>query len=114
MTYVSKMKKFKESPLFNNCYDKFVRFLKMSGQTFKSKDLEVVLGIRGTELRQLAQHARRSGVLICSGSYGYKYAKSKNDAESTVKHLKERMKSLQSTIRVMTLSDHYQTLTKGR
>jgi len=113
MNYRKQMDKFKETTLYKNCYYKFVNFLRMSGHPHKSKDLQVVLGISGSELRQLAQHARRSGTLICSGSYGYRYADTRKDAEATVKHLKQRMRSLQSTIRVIEKSDHYKRLTKG-
>ena len=113
MDYQEAIEKFENSPLFKNYYDRFVSFLKMSGHTFKSKELETVMGISGAEVRKLAQHARRSGVLICSGSYGYRYAKTKKDAFETVQHLKNRVSSLQSTIDAIENSVHYKSLMKG-
>ena len=111
--YVKEVQKFEESSLFNNYYNRFVTFLKMSGHYFKSFELENVLCISGAQVRKLAQHARRSGVLICSGDKGYKYASTLKQADDTLKHLKQRVNSLQFTIDAIEKSNHYNVLMKG-
>ena len=112
MNYVDEIKKFEISPLFNNYYQRFVAFLKMSGHQFKSKELETVLGISGAQIRKLSQHARRRGVLINSSSKGYSYASTRKEADSTLHHLKRRAESLQVTINAIENSNHYKRLAK--
>lgn len=114
MNYVEEIKKFESSPLFDKCYNRFISFLKMSKHYFTSKQLEAVLGVSGVQIRKLAQHARRKGVIICSDHRGYCYACSHKDAQHTLDHLKKRAKSLQVTIDVMENSNHYNSLAKRK
>jgi len=112
MNYVNRIKKFESSPLFKNYYQRFVSFLKLSGHYFKSKELEVVLGLSSREIRELAKYARRNGILITSSSKGYSYAKSHKQAEETLQGLKRRMEGLKVTIDAIEKSDHYKKLAK--
>ena len=101
---------FEKSDLYRNTFERFVTGLKLSKQPFKSIQLEGMYGVSGVCIRQLAQHARRKGILICSGSKGYYYAHTPRQATDTVKHLKQRMNSLRCTINAMEKSDHYKEL----
>lgn len=112
MNYADEVKKFESSPLYKNYYNRFVKFLQMSKHYFTSKQLETALSISGVQIRKLAQHARRKGVVICSGDKGYSYASSKKDAVRTLEHLKRRAASLQVTIDAIEKSSHYKKLAK--
>lgn len=108
--YIEEMKKFENSILFKYYYELFINYLKTSNCSYKSKELENVIGISGVEIRKLAQHARRNGILICSSDKGYKYALTKNEANETIKHLRQRMESLKHTIDAMENSKYYYKL----
>ena len=102
--------KFESSLLFKSCYYRFISFLKLSKHHFTSKELEIAFSINGSQLRKLAQYARRKGELICSGDKGYSYSLNKNEINSTLIHLKRRVASMQETINAIENSNHYKNL----
>lgn len=63
----------------------------------KSKKIEEKLGISGPEVRGMIHYLRSNGHLIASSGRGYCYCTDINSQEmqDTLKHLQERMNSLQ-------------------
>lgn len=56
----------------------------------KSAVIEKGLGIHGTDVRAIVQHLRLQGVPVGSNGKGYYMARSKDEIETTVNHLRQR------------------------
>ena len=74
--------------------------------TVKSRKIESALGIKGTEVRAIVRYLRREGHFITSNHSGYGYLdKTVNNAnlyeELTLRHLEERISSMQKTASIM-------------
>ena len=92
------IQKFKESKLFKLKFNLFLDAL--SFKHFKSsKQLESELDVTGIQIRTLTKYARDMKYPIISEIKGYKIAYLKNEILPTIGHLKERMISLQYTIK---------------
>lgn len=64
----------------------------------KSKKIEIELGLKGIEVRAIVRYLRRYDYQIGSGQKGYFWIQTKEELEKTIKHLSERISSLQTTI----------------
>ncbi len=90
--YNREMKQFEKSSLFQKHYDRLLVGLrkKTVALPVKSKAIEYALGIQGTQVRKLINHARRDGEPIGSTNDGYFFAKNFSEIQGTILQLEER------------------------
>lgn len=67
----------------------------------KSKAIENILHIKGSEVRSLVRYCRRMEYPVGSSGKGYFWIKNNEELEKTIRHLVERKQSLETTIREM-------------
>jgi hypothetical protein len=66
-----------------------------------SPELESILGVPGTLIRDFVRQARHEGVAIASGRHGYFTARSIEEYEPSIKDMESRLRSLAETVRCM-------------
>jgi hypothetical protein len=98
--YDTEVELFKSNKL-DRVYDRFVHWLQSQYGFNKSKVIEREFGLKGTEVRALVQMARRASIPVASSEDGYKYARSPEELQSTIRHLIERRDSLDKTIQAL-------------
>jgi len=71
-----------------------------SGMVKYDKDGEAIVlkGLAGTEVRAIVHFLRQNRYPIASGSKGYSVAQNEAELKSTIQHLKERRKAIDSDI----------------
>ena len=80
-------------------FDEFLRTLKsVHPNTIYSPDLESMLGISDSEVRDITRKLRRDGVMICSGDKGYSYTEDWRIYLKTIRILENKRNSLDVTI----------------
>lgn len=109
--YAEEMRKFEKTELFKNFYYRFVNGLKNAKRKYSSsKQLEEHFKLSAREIRELAKHARRNGILITSSVKGYAYATTRKEAENTLVGLLSRIQGLQVTVDAIKNSEHFKKL----
>lgn len=63
-----------------------------------SPQIEAATGFGGPQVRALVHVLREQGVPICSTSKGYWMARTPDELETTLEHLRQRSRSLQTVI----------------
>lgn len=64
------------------------------GDWVKSKRIEEVLGISGSEVRNYVNHLRQQGMPIVSGAKGYKYTTDPAEIDECLMHMYSRARSI--------------------
>ena len=95
--YSEEMENFRQGKLYA-IYPEIVSYLESTTSYMKSSQLEFRFGITGAEVRGVVQYARRQGLAVASGGPGYRMARTKDELEGTLGHLRERRDSLSYTI----------------
>ena len=98
--YSEEMENFRQGKLYA-IYPEIVSYLESTTSYMKSSQLEFRFGITGAEVRGVVQYARRQGIPVSSGGHGYRLARTQDELEPTLAHLRERKNSLAFTIQCL-------------
>ena len=98
--YTADIEKFRKSKLYREKYKAVVHYLyqEINREPVLSPNLEGRFGVRGTQVRAVVQHARRSGHPISSGTHGYWIEKDFDKYIKDLEHCEQRARSLLVTV----------------
>lgn len=80
----------------------------------KSKDLECLFSITGSELRRIVNDSRANGIPICSCRKGYFYAATNEETSATIRQLESRIKKIKEAKNGLISSNIQEDNTNGK
>jgi len=97
--YREEVERFKRSDRYDREFKLFLDVLKrLDGRYITAEDFKRIYDIPSVRLRTLVKNGRRMGYWIVSDQNGYKLTDNYFEMQETIKHLEERVSSLQFTL----------------
>ena len=77
-------------------FEIFIREHPGKNNAVKSKEIEALFGLKGTEVRSIVNELRCKGIPVCSCGKGYYYATSDDELRQTIAQLNGRIEKIKN------------------